>query len=186
MANWSHATDIEERVVLRRKRAGDDRQHDHYDRSRFQTLPIPWYVARLTRPKRRQSWASSMTFRLYAAKRQARTRCRGLLSVWLIGTPGCGIAASADEANRGEAQAEHAGEGEHDHSERGVHWPARLPDAGHAVFGLGLWDGQKAKTSAAGRQKVDLTLGNLAGLSLSHLYLLRLILPRLIQNVKPW
>jgi hypothetical protein len=99
-----------------------------------------------------------------------------------------GIAASADEANRGEAQAEHAGEGEHDHSERGVHRPTRmlntLTDAGRAVFGLGLRDGQKAKDVRPLGGKVNLTLGNLAGLSLSHLYLLRLILPRLIQNVK--
>jgi hypothetical protein len=97
-----------------------------------------------------------------------------------------GIAASADEANRGEAQAKHAGEGEHNHSERGVHRPTRmlntLTDAGRAVLGLGLRDGQKAKDVRPLGGKVDLTLGNLAGLS--HLYLLRLILPRLIQNVK--
>jgi hypothetical protein len=94
----------------------------------------------------------------------------------------------ADEANRGEAQAEHAGESEHDHSERGVHRPTRmlntLTDAGRAVLGLGLRDGQKAKNVRPLGGKVNLTLGNLARLSLSHLYLLRLILPRLIQNVK--
>jgi hypothetical protein len=52
------------------------------------------------------------------------------------------------------------------------------------VFGLGLGDGQKAKNVRPLGGKVNLTLGNLARLSLSHLYLLRLILPRLIQNVK--
>lgn len=59
-----------------------------------------------------------------------------------------------------------------------------LGDAGRVVFGLGLRDGQKAKDICPLGCKIDLTLGNLAGLSLSHLYLLRLILPRLIQNVK--
>ena len=48
------------------------------------------------------------------------------------------------------------------------------------VFGLGLRDGQKAKDICPLGKKIDLTLGNLAGLSLSHLYLLRLILPRLM------
>jgi hypothetical protein len=60
-----------------------------------------------------------------------------------------------------------------------------LTDAGRVVFGLGLGDGQKAKDIRPLGGKIDLTLGNLARLSLSHLYLLRLILPRLIQNVKP-